>query len=76
MDGEWGLNGEGGLLNFPPLKRGGGAYLRGGLNRGFMVISDELDPTPLFKIARSVGVLKVFLNLTYTAHSLINFLKP
>ena len=30
----------GGLINFPPLKKGGligeaGAYLRGGLNRGF-----------------------------------------
>ena len=24
----------GGLLNFPPLKRGGGAYLRGGLKKG------------------------------------------
>ena len=33
--GEGGLNREGGLINFPPLKRGGllerGAYLRGGL---------------------------------------------
>ena len=32
----------GGLINFPPLKRGGGllergTYLRGGLNRGFTV---------------------------------------
>ena len=39
---DWGrgLNREGGLINFPPLKRGGGlleggVYLRGGLNRGF-----------------------------------------
>ena len=31
MDGEWGLNGEGGLLNFPPLKRGGGLIREGGL---------------------------------------------
>ena len=37
-----GLNREGGVINFPPLKRGvlireGGAYLRGGLHRGFTV---------------------------------------
>ena len=36
-----GLNREGVLINFPPLKREGllerGAYLRGGLNRGFTV---------------------------------------
>ena len=34
----------GGLINFPPLKRGGGggvAYLRGGLNRGFTVIKNS-----------------------------------
>ena len=36
-----GLNREGGLINFPPLKRG--AYLRGGgLNRGFTVIENGL----------------------------------
>ena len=28
--------GEGGLINFPPLKKGA-AYLRGGLNGGFTV---------------------------------------
>ena len=33
---EGGLNREGGLINFPPLKRGG-LLERGGLNRGFMV---------------------------------------
>ena len=43
--GEGGLNREGGLLNFPPLKRGGGlirergAYWTGGLNRGFTVFA-------------------------------------
>ena len=41
--GRVGLNREGVLINFPPLKRGGllergGAYLRGGLNRGFTVL--------------------------------------
>ena len=30
-EGEGGLNREGGLINFPPLKRGG-------LNRGFTVV--------------------------------------
>ena len=30
---EGGLNREVGLMNFPPLRRGGGAYLRGGLER-------------------------------------------
>ena len=29
-EGEGGLNREGLLINFPPLKRGGGAYLRWG----------------------------------------------
>ena len=33
-EGEGGLNREGGLINFPPLKRGGGLLERG-LNRGF-----------------------------------------
>ena len=42
MRGGGGVNREGGLINFPPLKRGGllergGDYLRGGLNRGFRV---------------------------------------
>ena len=33
-----GAVGEGGLINFPPLKREGvGAFLRGGLKRGFTV---------------------------------------
>ena len=27
---------EGGLINFPPLKRGGGLIREGGLNKGFM----------------------------------------
>ena len=41
--GGGGLNREGALINFPPLKRGGllergGAYLKGGPNRGFTVI--------------------------------------
>ena len=31
-----GGEGEGGLINFPPLKRGG-LFERGGLNRGFTV---------------------------------------
>ena len=40
--GGGGLNREGGLINFPPLKRGGllergGLFERGGLNRGFTV---------------------------------------
>ena len=42
--GGGGLNREGGLINFPPLKRGGGLLERGGLferggglNRGFTV---------------------------------------
>ena len=34
--GEGGLNREGGLTNFPPLKRGG-LIREGGLNRGFTV---------------------------------------
>ena len=41
----WGLNREGGLINFRPLKSGGGGLLEGGelfergaLNRGFRVI--------------------------------------
>ena len=34
---EGGLNREGGLINFPPLKRGG-LIREGGLNRGFRVI--------------------------------------
>ena len=43
LDLSYTTKGEGGLINFPPLKRGGllesggGAYLRGGLNRGFTV---------------------------------------
>ena len=45
---EGGLNREEGLINFPPLKRGGllerGAYLRGGrLNRGFTVYTQPAD---------------------------------
>ena len=36
-EGEGGLNREGGLINFPPLKRGGGLLERG-LNRGFTVV--------------------------------------
>ena len=32
-----GLNREGGLINFPPLKRGGGIILEGALNRGFTI---------------------------------------
>ena len=32
----------GGLINFPSLKRGGGAYLRGRLNRGFAVFVIEV----------------------------------
>ena len=35
--GRGGLNKEGGLINFPPPKRGGGVIREGGLNRGFMV---------------------------------------
>ena len=35
--GGGGLNREGGLINFPPLKRGGGLFERGVLNRGFTV---------------------------------------
>ena len=42
--GRGGLNREGGLINFPPLKKGGllergGLFERGGLNRGFTVFS-------------------------------------
>ena len=51
--GRKGLNreGGGGLINSPPLKRGGllergGAYLRGGLNRGFTVC-EHSPGTPL-----------------------------
>ena len=36
-EGGGGLNREGGLINFPPLKRGGGIIREGWLNRGFMV---------------------------------------
>ena len=36
FEGEGGLNREWGLINFPPLKRGG-LLERGGLNRGFTV---------------------------------------
>ena len=35
-EGEGGLNRVGGLINFPPLKRGG--LLERGLNRGFTVV--------------------------------------
>ena len=39
--GKRGLNREGGLINFPPLKRGGGLFERGGgLNRGFTVYTE------------------------------------
>ena len=34
-----GCNREGGLINFPALKRGGGLIREGGLNRGFMVLN-------------------------------------
>ena len=37
-EGEGGLNREGGLINFPPLKRGG-LIGEGGLNRGFTVFN-------------------------------------
>ena len=37
-----GLNREGWLINFPPLKRGGGVIREGGLNRGF-TLSTFLD---------------------------------
>ena len=30
--------GRGGLINFPHLKKGGGLFERGGLNRGFTVL--------------------------------------
>ena len=36
-----GLNREGGLINFPPLKRGG-LFERGGLNRGFIFVYTHL----------------------------------
>ena len=37
-EGRGGLNREGGLINFPPLKRGGGLLERGGLfERGGLV---------------------------------------
>ena len=41
--GRGGLNreGEGGLINFPPLKRGG-LFERGGLNRGFTVFNSAM----------------------------------
>ena len=42
-----GRGGGGGLINFPPLKRGGllergGLFERGGLNRGFTVVLQKL----------------------------------
>ena len=38
MKNKDGGEGEVGLINFPPLKRGGGGLIReGGLNRGFTV---------------------------------------
>ena len=51
-EGEGGLNREGGLINFPPLKRGGGAYLRGGLNRGFTVVKIQETEGFFLEIAR------------------------
>ena len=46
---DWGrgLNREGGLINFPPLKKRGGAYLRGGLNRGFNREGELINFPPL-----------------------------
>ena len=35
--GRRGLIERGGLINFPPLKRGGGLIREGGLNRGFTI---------------------------------------
>ena len=49
--GEGGLNREGGLINFPPLKRGGGLLERGGLFELGGLIGDlqyaEFDCTAL-----------------------------
>ena len=40
-EGGGALNREGGLIHFPPLKRGGGLIREGGLNRGFTVSTNQ-----------------------------------
>ena len=54
--GGGGLKERGRLNNFLPLKRGGGAYLRGGLNRGFTVIIKV--SRPLFEVLLSLQEMK------------------
>ena len=46
--GGGGLNGEGAVINFPPLKGGGGGRLfeRGVPNRGFLVINRQQNLLP------------------------------
>ena len=69
-DGEGGgLDREGGLIKFPPLKRGG-LFERGGLNRGFTVASNVTEFHLFLSSAWSMGfkygcipaVFKVHLN--------------
>ena len=55
-EGEGGLNREGGLTNFPPLKRGG-LIGEGGLNRGFTVY--ERGGIPLVEVSERVGSLSL-----------------
>ena len=50
--GRGGLKERGRLNNFLPLKRGGGAYLRGGLNRGFTVIINFKSQGPYLRFYR------------------------
>ena len=50
--GGGGLKERGRLNNFLPLKRGGGAYLRGGLNRGFTVIINFKSQGPYLRFYR------------------------
>ena len=45
--GGGGLNGEGAVINFPPLKGGGGRlFERGVPNRGFLVINRQQNLLP------------------------------
>ena len=52
------LKERGRLNNFLPLKRGGGAYLRGGLHRGFTVIINFKSQSPYFAVLSSLQAMK------------------
>ena len=51
--------GEGGLIIFPPLKRGGGGVIReGGLNRGFTVLVRARTRASYIKTLNYICVFK------------------